>query len=95
MGGNYEKSVYHQLMEVMEKLNTMEADQKRSRRDLKALTGEVTGLRKENAALREEVSALKEKNHVLEETNLRLEKEKRTYAGGYPASGCRTQKTPA
>lgn len=75
MGGNYEKSVYHQLMEVMEKLNTMEADQKRSRRDLKALTGEVTGLRKENAALREEVSALKEKNHVLEETNLRLEKE--------------------
>ena len=75
MGGNYEKSVYNQLMEVMDKLNTMEADQKRSRREIKSLTSEVNSLRKENTALREEVCALKEKNHVLEERNIRLEKE--------------------
>lgn len=75
MGGNYEKSVYNQLMEVMDKLNTMEADQKRSRREIKSLTSEVNSLRKENTALREEVCALKEKIHVLEEKNNRLEKE--------------------
>ncbi len=38
MSGNYEKSVYNQLMEVMDKLNTMEANQKCSRRELKSLT---------------------------------------------------------
>ena len=75
MGGNYEKSVYNQLMEVMDKLNTMEADQKRSRREIRSLTSEVDSLRQENTALREEVSALKEKNRVLEEKNARLEKE--------------------
>lgn len=75
MGGNYEKSVYNQLMEVMDKLNTMEADQKRSHRELKSLTCEVASLRKENAALRAEASALKEKSRILEETNIRLEQE--------------------
>ena len=75
MGGNYEKSVYNQLMEVMDKLNTMEADQKRSRREIRSLTSEVDSLRQENTVLREEVSALKEKNRVLEEKNARLEKE--------------------
>ena len=64
MGGNYEKSVYNQLMEVMDKLNTMEADQKRSRREIRSLTSEVDSLRQENTVLREEVSALKEKNRV-------------------------------
>lgn len=29
MGGNYEKSVYNQLMEVMEKLNSMESEHSR------------------------------------------------------------------
>ena len=75
MGGNYEKSVYHQLMEVMEKLNTMEADQKRSRHELKSLTGEVTGPRQPHAAPRAQDAALKAKNRLLEETNIRLEKE--------------------
>ena len=58
MGGNYEKSLYHQLMEVMDKLNTMEAGQKRNRRELKSLTSEVDSLSQENTALREEVSAM-------------------------------------
>ena len=49
MGGNYEKSGYNQLIEVMNKLNTMEADQKRSRREIKSLTSEVDSLRKSGA----------------------------------------------
>ena len=73
MGVNYEKSVYNQLMEIMDKLNTMEADQKRSRREFKSLTCEVDSLRKENAALRVEASVPQEKSRILEETNIRLE----------------------
>ena len=30
MGGNYEKGVYNQLMEVMEKLNAVESKQKKA-----------------------------------------------------------------
>ena len=77
MGGNYEKSVYNQLMEVMEKLSSMESEHKKDRKEIKSLSSEVNSLRKENTALREEVTNLKEKNHVLEDTAGRLEKENR------------------
>lgn len=77
MGGNYEKSVYNQLMEVMEKLNSMESEHSRDRKEVKELTSEVTGLRKENDHLREEVSNLKQKTSSLEEENTSLKAENR------------------
>lgn len=75
MGGNYEKGVYNQLMEVMEKLNAVESKQKQDQNEIKNLTSEVKSLRKENDFLREEVSVLKQTNAVLAETNTRIEAE--------------------
>ena len=75
MGGNYEKGVYNQLMEVMEKLNAMESEHCRDRKEVKELTSEVTGLRKENSRLKEEVSDLKQKTTFLEEENTSLKAE--------------------
>lgn len=77
VGGNYEKSVYNQLMEVMEKLNSMESEHSRDRKEVTELTTEVTGLRKENVYLREEVSNLKQKTYSLEEENTGLKAENR------------------
>lgn len=75
VGGNYEKSVYNQLMEVMEKLNTIESEHSHDRKEIKDLTSEVTGLRKENAHFREEISNLKQKTTSLEEDNTSLKAE--------------------
>lgn len=75
MGGNYAKSVYNQLVEVMEKLDFMEAEHRKDRREIADLTCEVKSLRKENACLKEEVSGLRQKISALEEENRRLEKE--------------------
>ena len=75
MGGNYSRSVYNQLMEVMERLDSVEADHKKDRKEITSLTREVNGLRRENTCLREEVSELREKTAALEEENHRLEKE--------------------
>lgn len=75
VGGNYTKSVYNQLMEVMERLDSMETEHKKDRREITSLTCEVKGLRKENTRLRQEVSGLQEKTAALEEENHRLEKE--------------------
>ena len=41
MGGNYTKSVYNQLMEVMERLDFMEAEHKKNQKKIKDLTSEV------------------------------------------------------
>ena len=73
MGGNYSKSVYNQLMEVMERLDSVEAEHKKDRKEITSLTREVNGLRRENTCLREEVSELREKTAALEEENLRLQ----------------------
>ena len=75
MGGNYEKSMYNQLMEVMAKLDTMAAEQKKDRKEIKSLTSEVTSLRKENDTLRKEVSSLRQENSALKEKCESLEKE--------------------
>ena len=61
MGGNYSRSVYNQLMEVMERLDSVEAEHKKDRKEITSLTREVNGLRRENTCLREEVSELREK----------------------------------
>lgn len=75
MGGNYEKSTYKQLMEVMAKLDAMDTEHKKDRKEIKSLTSEVTSLRKENAHLREEVKSLKQENAALKEKSDKLEKE--------------------
>lgn len=77
MGGNYTKGLYNQLMAVMEKLDSMEAEHKKDRKEITALTTEVKYLRKENASLKEEVSVVKKKAEALEEENNMLKKENR------------------
>ena len=73
MGGNYQKDLYKQLMEVMAKVDSLESDQEQNKKEIKTLTSEVTSLRKENNALREEVSSLKQENAALTETCESLE----------------------
>ncbi len=75
MGGNYQKDLYKQLMEVMSKVDSLESEQKQNHQEIKSLTSEVVSLRKENASLREEVSSLKQKNTVLTEECDRLKNE--------------------
>ena len=75
MGGNYQKDLYKQLMEVMAKVDSLESEQKQDRKEIKSLTSEVTSLRRENASLREEVSSLKQENTVLTEKCRKLENE--------------------
>lgn len=77
MGSNYEKGVYNQLLEVMEKLNSMESEHRQDRKEIRDLTSEVKSLRKENTRLRETVSALKQTNAALNEKCTRLEVENR------------------
>lgn len=75
MGGNYEKGMYHQLMDVMARLDAMESEHRKDRRDIKTLTGETQSLQKENTRLRETVSSLKEENRRLGNRCGKLERE--------------------
>lgn len=75
MGGNYAKGVYDQLMEVMARLDTIEAAHMQDQREIKVLTSEVGSLRKENTRLRKEVSGLRLENSVLREESATLRKE--------------------
>lgn len=75
MGGNYQKDLYKQLMEVMARVDSLESEQKQDKKEIRSLTSEVTSLRKENTALREEVSSLKQENAVLTEKCAKLENE--------------------
>ena len=75
MGGNYQKDLYKQLMEVMAKVDSLEFKQKQSNKEIRSLTSEVTSLRRENASLREEVSSLKQENAILTEKCKKLETE--------------------
>lgn len=75
MGGNYQKDLYKQLMEVMARVDSLESERKQDKKEIKSLTDEVTSLRKENTALREEVFSLKRENAALTEKCRKLEKE--------------------
>ena len=75
MGGHYEKGLYDQLMDVMAKLDTLETEHKKDRKEIETLTAEVTSLRKENRSLRDKVSRLQEENAALNEKCGHLEKE--------------------
>lgn len=75
MGGNYEKSVYDQLMEVMARLDTVEADSRQAHKEIKTLNNEVYSLRSENAKLRKKVSVLQDEVASLTDENAQLKHE--------------------
>lgn len=56
MAGNYEKSIYNQLMEVMARLDTVERE---SRHEISRLNDEILDLKKENQLLRDDNARLK------------------------------------
>ena len=64
MGGKYEKGIYNQLIEVMEKLEIMEAECKKYRKEIKSLNSEVKSLKNENARLKEELARVKAENII-------------------------------
>lgn len=59
LGANYERGLYNQLMEVMERLDTVE---KESKKEIKKLNDEISGLKKENQHLKEENRLLRDDN---------------------------------
>lgn len=73
MGSNYQKDLYKQLMEVMAKVDSLEAGQKQNHKEIKSHTSEAVSLRRENAVLLEEVSSLKKENADLTEKCGKLE----------------------
>lgn len=75
MGSNYGKSVYNQLMDVMERLNAMESECKKAHKEIKNLNAEVKSLRKENTRLKAELADMKAQNVILIEENAALRKE--------------------
>lgn len=77
MGGNYEKGMFNQLVDLMAKLDAIEAEHKKDRKEIKALNSEITSLRKENASLKEKVAMLQGENAVLLDKCSRLEEENR------------------
>ncbi len=58
MGGNYGKSVYNQLMDVMARLDPMEAEHKSDRKEIATLNAEVKSLQKENSRLKTELDTV-------------------------------------
>ena len=59
MAGNYEKSIYNQLMDVMARLDSVEAE---SKQEMFRLNGEISDLKKENRELRKENQRLRDDN---------------------------------
>ena len=59
MAGNYEKSIYNQLMDVMARLDSVEA---KSKQEMFRLNGEISDLKRENRELREENQRLRDDN---------------------------------
>ncbi len=63
MGGNYEKGMYNQLMEVMARLDAMESELKNEKRehkeDVDQLNARIDGLTQENQLLRDDNARLK------------------------------------
>ncbi len=75
MGGNYEKGLYKQLMDVMERLDSMESECRKSHKEIKSLNTEIKILRNENTRLKEELEAVKAQNAVLARENTALRQE--------------------
>ncbi len=56
MGGNYERGLYNQFIEVMERLDTVE---KESKKEIKRLNDEISDLKEENRLLRDDNARMK------------------------------------
>ncbi len=73
MGGNYEKSIYNQLMDVMARLENVE---KKSEEKIAKIERDyeqkIYALNEEIKALKAENRHLKEENQMLREENARL-----------------------
>lgn len=65
VGGNYQKGLYEQLMEVMARVDSLEANSRKDRKEITRLTNEVTCMEKENAGLRDNVASLTATNTAL------------------------------
>lgn len=59
MAGNYEKSIYNQLMDVMARLDSVE---KKTSQEISGLNGEISSLKKENQELKKENQGLLDDN---------------------------------
>ena len=59
MGGNYERGLYNQFMEVVERLDTVK---KGSKKKIRKLNDEISTLKKENQQLKEENRLLRDDN---------------------------------
>ena len=59
MVGNYEKSIYNQLMDVMARLDSVE---EKNKQEMFRLKGEISDLKKENRELRDENQRLRDDN---------------------------------
>ena len=75
MGGNYEKGMYNQLMEVMARLDVVERDlhteKDEHREDVEHLNQKIDGLTQENQLLRDDNTRLKSiLNHDSSNTSL-------------------------
>ena len=77
MGGHYERGLFAQLMEVQQRLEAMETEHRKDRREIKTLREEVGRVRGENEKLREELGRVKEENVLLRTENEALRKENR------------------
>ena len=53
MAGNYEKSIYNQLVEVMARLDSVEA---KNKREVSQLHGEIAELKEENRVLKKKTN---------------------------------------
>lgn len=75
MGSDYGKSVYNQLMDVMERLDAMESKCKKCHKEIKGLNAEVKSPENENTRLKEGLAAVKAQNIILTAENAALRKE--------------------
>ena len=75
MGGNYQKGLYDQLMEVMAKVDSLESRSRKDHKEIKRLTGEVDRLDNKNTALMDKVSSLTEENAALQNKCDKLSRE--------------------
>ncbi len=96
MGGNYEKGVYNQLMEVMARLDVMEhelhAEKREHKEDVERLNKKIDGLTHENQLLRDDNARLRSIiNNDSSNTSLPPSTDKK---GGKPANTYNGRKKP-
>ena len=75
MGGRYERGLYRQLEETINRLDALEEENKGARKEIKRLTGEVQRLNKENEKLRVKLAGCQEELKNLRSENKELRRE--------------------